>query len=69
MQLDRDISESTALVVDSNPMSRSVLTKHPRGFGFGTVKQVRAHTLQVLDAATGLPRNGSVTLTTAVEGG
>jgi Tfp pilus assembly protein PilF len=52
MQLDRDISESTALVVDSNPMSRSVLTKHPRGFGFGTVKQVRAHTLQVLDAAT-----------------
>lgn len=40
MQLDRDISQSSALVVDSNPTSRSVLTQHLRGFGFGTVKQV-----------------------------
>ena len=40
MQLDRDISQSTALVVDGNPTSRSVLTQHLRSFGFGTVKQV-----------------------------
>ena len=40
MQLDRDISQSTALVVDGNPTSRSVLTQHLRSFGFGIVKQV-----------------------------
>ncbi len=39
MQLDRDVSQCAALIVDSNPMSRSVLLQHLRGFGFGTVKQ------------------------------
>lgn len=39
MQLDRDVNQSSALVVDSNPTSRSVLTQHLRSFGFGSVKQ------------------------------
>ncbi len=41
MQLvDRDVLTSQALIIDSNPTTRSVLTQHLREFGFGTVKSV-----------------------------
>jgi CheY-like chemotaxis protein len=36
--LDREVTNHTALVVDTNPTSRSVLTSQLREFGFGTVK-------------------------------
>jgi CheY-like chemotaxis protein len=37
--LDREVVEHHALVVDANPMSRSVLTQNLRSFGFASVKQ------------------------------
>jgi CheY-like chemotaxis protein len=37
--LDREVVHDEALVVDSNPMSRSVMVQHLKSFGFGTVKQ------------------------------
>ena len=37
-QLDRDVNQSSALVIDGNPTSRSVMLQHMRSFGFGTVK-------------------------------
>ena len=38
--LDREVIDDTALVIDANPLSRSVMVQHLRGFGFATVKQV-----------------------------
>jgi CheY-like chemotaxis protein len=38
-QLDREIDKSTALVIDSNPTSRSLLAAQLREFGVGTVAQ------------------------------
>lgn len=38
-QIDRDVSQSHALVIDANPTSRSVLIQQLREFGFGGVKQ------------------------------
>jgi CheY-like chemotaxis protein len=38
--LDREVVDHHALVVDANPMSRSVLTQNLRSFGFASVKQV-----------------------------
>lgn len=37
-QLDREVVSSHALVIDSNPTSRSVMIQHLREFGFGSVK-------------------------------
>lgn len=37
-QLDRDVVKSQALIIDSNPTTRSVLMQQLREFGFGTVK-------------------------------
>lgn len=37
-QIDRDVVESQALVIDGNQTSRSVLLQQLRDFGFGTVK-------------------------------
>lgn len=37
--LDRDIADCRALVIDSNPTSRSILTAQLRDFGVGTVVQ------------------------------
>jgi CheY-like chemotaxis protein len=39
MLLDRDIANCRALVVDSNPTSRSILASQLRDFGVGTVSQ------------------------------
>jgi DNA-binding response OmpR family regulator len=39
-QLDRQVADHSALIIDSNPASRSVLMQNLRSFGFGTVKQV-----------------------------
>ncbi|MDQ2778221.1 MAG: response regulator [Pseudomonadota bacterium] len=39
-QVDRDVVNSHALVIDGNPMSRSVMSQHLRDFGFGSVKAV-----------------------------
>jgi len=38
MLVDRDAPKGLALVIDANPMSRSLLADHLRSFGFGTVK-------------------------------
>ncbi|MDE2454219.1 MAG: tetratricopeptide repeat protein [Burkholderiales bacterium] len=38
MQIDREVNQSTALVVDGNPITRSVLMQQLRDFGFGTVR-------------------------------
>jgi len=38
--IDREVITSTALVIDGNPTSRSVMTQNLRDFGFGTVKSV-----------------------------
>jgi CheY-like chemotaxis protein len=40
MQIDGDVANGMALVVDGNPTSRSVLAQQLREFGFGTVRQV-----------------------------
>jgi CheY-like chemotaxis protein len=37
-QLDREVAKSSALIIDGNPASRSVLFQHLREFGFGSVK-------------------------------
>lgn len=39
-QVDRDVINSHALVIDGNPISRSVMSQHLRDFGFGSVKAV-----------------------------
>ncbi len=39
-QVDREVAASQALVIDGNPMSRSVMTQNLREFGFGSVKAV-----------------------------
>ena len=39
-QVDRDVVNSQALIIDGNPTTRSVLYQHLREFGFGTVKAV-----------------------------
>jgi DNA-binding response OmpR family regulator len=38
--LDKEVPGSTALVIDGNPISRSVMTQNLREFGFGAVKSV-----------------------------
>jgi CheY-like chemotaxis protein len=38
--IDRDVIECHALVIDGNPMSRSVMTQNLRDFGFASVKAV-----------------------------
>jgi CheY-like chemotaxis protein len=38
MAIDREVTDHSALVVDANPTSRSVLQAQLREFGFGTVK-------------------------------
>ncbi len=45
-QVDRDVVSSHALVIDGNPISRSVASQHLRDFGFGSVKAVS----RVIDA-------------------
>jgi DNA-binding response OmpR family regulator len=37
-QLDRDVAKASALVIDGNPSSRSVMFQNLREFGFGNVK-------------------------------
>lgn len=37
-QLDKEVLQSNALVIDGNPTSRSVLMQHLRDFGFGIIK-------------------------------
>jgi len=39
-QLDREVIKSSALIIDGNPASRSVLLQQLREFGFGSVKAV-----------------------------
>jgi len=39
MLIDRDIDKARALVIDSNPTSRSVMTAQLRDLGVGTIKQ------------------------------
>ncbi len=38
MLVDKDAPKALALVIDSNPMSRSLMCQHLRDFGFGSVK-------------------------------
>lgn len=38
--IERDVTHCHALVIDGNPMSRSVMTQNLREFGFATVKSV-----------------------------
>lgn len=52
-QLDRDVVKSDALVIDSNPTSRSVIVQNLREFGFGGVKAVG----RIIDAREMLERN------------
>ena len=40
LKLDEEIENDSALVIDSNPVSRNITTKHLRDFGFGTVRHV-----------------------------
>ena len=40
LKLDEEIENDSALVIDSNPVSRNTTTKHLRDFGFGTVRHV-----------------------------
>ncbi len=49
-QLDRDVATAHALVIDGNPMSRSVLVQNLRDFGFGLVR----HVTRVQDAREAL---------------
>jgi CheY-like chemotaxis protein len=51
-QLDRQVASHSALIIDSNPASRSVLIQNLRSFGFGTVKQVS----KLIDARETLER-------------
>ncbi len=38
MLVDKEAPQALALVIDGNPMSRSLLCQHLRDFGFGTIK-------------------------------
>jgi CheY-like chemotaxis protein len=49
-QLDREVPTAHALVIDGNPMSRSVMVQNLREFGFGLVK----HASRVQDAREAL---------------
>lgn len=48
-QLDREVVNHHALVVDANPTTRSVLVQQLREFGFGNVKQA-SRTIEARDA-------------------